>query len=320
MAILYQDTKYEGVHDRIAHTAEHAFIGALQKILDQTLQVRKVEHKNSGNTAFIIISDLELQTVLDAQEAVNGLIEQGRNITERKFGSMEDAINAYPLLRANKARISGEVRVVEVENHDVAACALEHAGNLRECEFFLVTRLSKNGSEYEVDFLVGKPAKDAARSLSARFMRLCIELGANINTAENTARKLKGEADTWRQKLKSVSLEKLAAIVPDKIGKFSLLTGVFSNLDDDQVVEFAGERTADENVLVLIANVGPEIARVVFARNEKSSDMDCSELFKRVVREDGRGGGKPHFVTGVVKREALDRLMDEMTKEIVKSA
>jgi alanyl-tRNA synthetase len=320
MAILYQDTKYEGVHDRIAHTAEHAFIGALQKILGQTLQVRKVEHKKSGNTAFIIISDLKLQTVLDAQENVNELIEQGRNITERKFGSIEDAINAYPLLRANKARISGEVRVVEIENHDVAACALEHAGTLRECEFFLVTRLSKNGSEYEVDFLVGKPAKDAARSLSARFMRLCIELGANINTVENTAMKLKGEADTLRQKLKSVSLEKLAAIVPGKIGKFTLLKGVFSNLDDDQIVEFAGERTADENVLVLIANVGPEIARVVFARNEKSSDLDCSELFKQVVRADGRGGGKPHFVMGVIKREALDRLMNEMTEEIVKSA
>ena len=47
------------------------------------------------------------------------------------------AISEYPPLRANKARISGEVRVVEIENHDVAACALEHAGNLRECEFFL---------------------------------------------------------------------------------------------------------------------------------------------------------------------------------------
>ena len=307
------------MHDRIAHTAEHAFIGSLQKILGQTLQVRKVEQKKSGNTAFIIISDLELQTVLDAQEDVNGLIEQGRNITERKFESLENALNVYPLLRANKARITGEVRVVEIENHDVAACALEHAENLRECEFFLVTRLSKNGSEYEVDFLVGKEAKDAARSLSARFIRLCIELGANINTVENTAKKLKVEADTFRQKLKSVSLEKLAAIVPDKIGKFSLLKGVFSNLDDDQVVEFAGERTADESVLVLIANIGPEIAKVVFARNEKSSDIDCSELFKRIVRENGRGGGKPHFVTGVVKREALDSLMNEMIKEIAKS-
>ena len=159
-----------------------------------------------------------------------------------------------------------------------------------------------------MDFLVGKEAKDAARYLSARFMRLCIELGANVNTVESTAKKLQAEADTFRQKLKSVSLEKLTAIVPDKIGKFSLIKGVFYNLDDDQVVEFAGERTADENVLVLIANGGQERAKVVLARNERSSDLDCSQLFKRIVREDGRGGGKPHFVTGVVKSEALDKV------------
>ena len=43
---------------RAAHTAEHAFIGSLQKILNKTLNVRKVEHNDSGNVAFIKRSEV----------------------------------------------------------------------------------------------------------------------------------------------------------------------------------------------------------------------------------------------------------------------
>ena len=46
--------------------------------------------------------------------------------------------------------------------------------------------LSKSGSEYEVDFVVGRQAKDTAVALSSKLLRVCNELRANINTIENT--------------------------------------------------------------------------------------------------------------------------------------
>ena len=306
-------------HDKIAHTAEHAFVGSLQRLLGQTLRVRKVEHKGSTNTAFIVLPVLELQAVLDAQAEVNSLIEQGREVTEQRFDSLEDAKRAVPGLRANEERISGEVRVVEIKDHDIAACAMEHADDLRKCDFFLVTRVSKSGGEYEVDFAVGRHAKVMAQSLSARLLQVCSELGANVNTVENTARKLKTQAAAYRSKLRSLGVDRLANMMPQQIGRFSVLKGTFSDLDDDQLVEFAGARIASgENVLVLIANTGPDAARLVFARSEKMRDLDCNALFKKVAGEDGRGGGKPHFVTGSVKNDALARIMDRLSGEIAK--
>src|SRR5687768_18368695 len=44
----------------------------------------------------------------------------------KTFASLEEAKKHIPNLRANEERISGEVRVVEIEGHDVAACAMEH--------------------------------------------------------------------------------------------------------------------------------------------------------------------------------------------------
>ena len=223
------------MHDRLAHAAEHAFIGSLQKLLGQTLRVRKVEHKGSGNTAFIVIPQLDIDTVIKAESEVNSLIAEGRKISVRTFASLEEARRQISNLRANEERIAGEVRVVEIENHDVAACAMDHASNLQECDFFLVTRLSKSGSEYEVDFVVGRQAKETAVALSARLLKVCGELGANINTVENTARKLRSENEGNTRKLRALGREKLSGIRPVTNGRITLLKGIFENLADDQL-------------------------------------------------------------------------------------
>ena len=306
------------MHDSLAHTAEHAFIGSLQKLLGQTLRVRKVEHKGSWNTAFIVIPQLDLDVVLKAESEVNSLIAEGRKVIVHIFPSLEEAKRQLPNLRANEDRIAGEVRVVEIENHDVAACAMDHADNLQICDFFLVTRVSKSGSEYEVDFTVGRQAKETGIALSAKLMRVCSELGANINTVENTARKLRAEYESNTRKLKTVGREKLSGIRPFTNGRITLLKGIFENLADDQLQEFAGEKIADANTVVLVANVSGETANVVLARNEMIAEIDCNKLFGQFVGAEGRGGGKPHFVTGVIKKEVVSSILDRIANEVMR--
>jgi alanyl-tRNA synthetase len=306
------------VHDKLAHTAEHVFIGSLQKLLGQTLKVRKVEHKGSGNTAFIVIPQLDLETVIRAESEVNELIAQGRKISERAFPSLEEAKRQIPNLRANEERIEGQVRVVEIENHDVAACAKDHAGNLYECDFFLVTRLAKSGSEFEVDFVVGMQAKETAVALSSRLLKVCGELGANINTVENTARKLKAENEGNIGKLRALGRERLSDIRPATNGRVTLLKGIFENLVDDQLQEFAGKKIVDPNTMILLANIGSEMASVVFARNEKMMEIDCNKIFKQFAGPGGRGGGKPHFVTGVVRKQEVSNVFDRIAEQVLR--
>jgi len=305
------------MHDRIAHTAEHAFVGSLQHILGQTLQVRKVEHKGGANTAFIVIPDLDIKTALEAQAQVNALIGEGCRVSERVFESLEAAYAAVPGLRANEERISGEVRVVEIESHDAAACAMEHAANLNDCDLFLVTRLSKSGQEYEVEFAVGTHAMKMAQSLAARLLNVCGELGANLNTVENTIRKLKSDYALSRGKLWALGSGILAGIAPQKIGDIVMIKAVHSNLDDEQLVEFAGERiSSGKNIVVLLSNQGPDAARIVLARSDDLIELDCNSVFKKIVGTDGRGGGRENFVTGSVSKTALVRIMDGLSSEV----
>ncbi len=296
---------------RIAHTAEHAFIGALQKILGQTLRVRKVEHKKDVNTAFIVIPQLDIDSIVKAENMVNALIAEGRPIRTRAYPTLEDAKRQNPGLRANEERITGEARVVEIESHDVTACAMDHVSNLKECDFFLVTRLSKSGGEYEVDFVVGQQAKETAVSLSTKMMRVCEELGANPNTVESTARKIRSEGEASLKKLKALSREKLAGLQPVAANNVTIFRVAFSGLADDVLQEFAGEKIASPGTIVVLANAAGDSAYFVLARSETMA-LDCNNVFRETAGADGRGGGKPHFVTGVVKADRAAEIIDRI--------
>jgi alanyl-tRNA synthetase len=308
------------VHDRLAHTAEHAFIGSLQKLLGQTLQVRKVQHGESSNTAFIVIPHLDLDLVFRAQSQVNALIREGRKINSHNFDTLEEAKKSIPGLRANEERISGQVRVVEIEGHDFAACAMEHASNLNECDYFLVSRVSKSGDEYELDFVVGQDAKEAASELAAKLHRVCDELGANLNTVENTARRLAEENAATRTRAKALGIEKLESIRTEVLGRLTVSRAIVSHIANDEMQAFAGKKIESENIVVILANVDSESASIVFARNEKNEAVDCNVLFKKFAGPKGRGGGKPHFVTGVVDRAIVQKFFDDICKELASAA
>ncbi|MBD0300174.1 MAG: hypothetical protein ICV82_07970, partial [Nitrososphaera sp.] len=114
-----------------------------------------------------------------------------------------------------------------------------------------------------------------------------------------------------------LSREKLAGIQPVTSGSVTLLKGIFENLSDDQLQEFAGEIIINPNTLVLLANISDERANIVFARNEKMEGVDLNKIFKQFADADGRGGGKPHFVTGFVKKQAASRVLDSIAREIL---
>jgi alanyl-tRNA synthetase len=308
------------MHDKLAHTAEHAFIGSLQNLLGRTLKVKKVEHKGSSNTAIIEIPELSLDTIFKAEMEVNRLITEGRKVISYKFPSLEEARKEIPNLRANEERISGEVRIVEIENHDIAACTMPHADDLRECDFFLVTRVSKTGNKYEVDFLASHYAKDTSVTLSTKLLKMCQQLGANINTIEETVRKLRIENEVYKVILKEHTSDKLDQIVPIINDKAILLKGIFTNLSDERLQEFVGEKIANANTVVVLANniVTNEASHIVIARSQNMTNIDCIKLFRQFVGPDGKGGGKPHFVTGIAKRRMTNSIIHNVSSEILR--
>jgi alanyl-tRNA synthetase len=307
-----------------AHTAEHAFVGSLQKLAGHTLSVVKVDHRDKINTVIIRkVPNIDRKLIIQAQEDVNRLINTGRRVISYSFSSLSEAREHFPTLRANEERINerDQVRVVEIEDHDLAACAKEHVTNLTECDFVLVTRISESSNVFEIDFTVGLQAKVVAIHNSLKLLNICSEIGANINSVENTVKKLKNENEKLLRKLKTHSRKNLDKIIPCTLenNRITIIQGVFTDLIDSEIRTFADKKIVSDNTVVIIANAHNDdsddasnsTANIVVARNDILKNIDCNKIVKEIASIEGRGGGKPHFATGVIKK-------DEMT-EIVKN-
>jgi len=311
------------MQNKLAHTAEHAFIGSLQRLLSRTIKVTKVEHRKTDNSVFISIAQLDSDLIFTAAYEVNSLITNGRKIVVHSFETLGEAKGAFPTMRANEERIknSKPVRVVEIKDHDISACAMDHTENLYNCGLFIVTGLSKNGNEYEVKFVVGKEAREVAITLCAKIARICGEIGANPNTIENSVRKLKTQSNVNHNKLKRLTREKLSAIMPviNKSGTV-FIQGIFSDLEDEEIHNFVSKKiTESKNTVIFIANQESDSdmnSNIVFARTEEMLDLDCDQLFKQICGTDGRGGGKASFILGVAKNERLLGIINEIANQL----
>lgn len=318
------------MNNKLAHTAEHAFIGSLQRVLSSTLTVRKVEHYENFNRVIVELQYLDLQTINEAEREVNSIIHEGRRIKIHSFKTLSEARNRFPNLRANEERIkenNQHVRVIEIEGHDIAACAMEHASNLVECEFFLVTRVARvgRGIGYEIDFAVQSQAKEVSLSLSWKMLRICQRLGANANTVEDTVNKLIEKNNVNAQKLKRVTSDHLCRIRPRIISHdvgVNLIRETFCALDDEEIRSFVGRKTSQsqERTIVLIVNMPinkSEYGSFVLARTENLDQVDCKVLLDKYSTLGIKGGGRPAFVTGIVNGERAEAITDRLVEDIL---
>jgi alanyl-tRNA synthetase len=314
------------MNTKAAHTAEHAFIGSLQKILNKTLSVRKVEHKDSYNVAFINASEIQVdfKKISMAQKEVNRLILEGRKILHHSFASMNEAKMKLPNLRANEARLvdAEKITVVEIEKHDVAACSMEHVNNLSECIFFLVTSLSKNGSDYEIKFMVGKNAMDEAVNAIEKINMICDQIDANYNTVEATIRRLYDERQQYYGQLKKITNKMLNEIPIQHFEKnnVNVISSILDNANWRIIQNFAGEKILQPRTIIILINMDDgDMANLLFARSA-DVDLDCVKIFQnlRKNQEIELGGGKPNFVNAKIVKPMSDKILQTLTEESLK--
>jgi alanyl-tRNA synthetase len=311
---------------RAAHTAEHAFIGSLQKVLKRTLSVRKVEHKDSYNIAFIRKSEVELdfEKITSAEKEVNRLILEGRKISHRSFSSLQEAKNVFPALRANETRLenAGTITIVEIENHDVSACSMEHVNNLSECIFFLVTNMSINGSDYEIRFMVGKNAMDEAVKVTEKINSICAQIGANYNTVEATIKKITYEREQYHNRLKKLTNKILVDIPVQTIDNqnINLITTILHDMDWRTIQDFVGEKILKSRTIVILVNmVDDDMASLIFARSD-DINLDCANIFEELRKDEnmGAGGGKANFINAKIIGSKSDKVVEELVNRSLK--
>ena len=299
----------------LAHTAEHIFMGSLQKIVPN-IMVKKVEQTEDRNSLFVQGDGLTWDQILQAEKFANTIISEGRNIIEHFFPSLEEAKKRFPKMRAMEERIYGQVRVIEVEGYDYSACASEHANSSRECEFFLVTSFAKaEGGTYEIRFEVGEKAKNAALEYSALMMKVANIVGATVNTVEKTAANLREEIEELRGKIRKASEKEVSSISAEDVKGVKLYSKIFEGLENKVLMERAGELIKTKAV-VMLANRA-EKGFLLLAKNQDIK-LNASTILKdSLTLFGGKGGGKDDFASGSVDSSKLEEVFARIKSSII---
>jgi alanyl-tRNA synthetase len=304
---LYAETCF--LMFRKEHSAEHILMRSVQLVKGQVL-VRKVELEEGGGSVFFECDDINLDDLLQAELTANKVIAEERPVRIHVFDSLDEARSHFPNLRAYEERVSGKVRVVEIDGFDWSACTGDHVENTRECEFVIVTRASKTGKINRLDFAVGDVAKNLALGFGRRCLALERLLGCPQHALEKAALNMKNELLDLRRRLSAMTEFIARSVSPKLTGKgVKLFNCNFYEADGSAIRRVASDLVKKNIAVVLFTNLSSGF-EVVLAASDKTGLNAFSLLKEAMDNFAGKGGGNSSLAVGWFSKDFAHRLED----------
>ncbi|MFA7689785.1 MAG: DHHA1 domain-containing protein [Methanofastidiosum sp.] len=286
------------MQDKRAHTGEHIFFRSLSKVIPE-VSLDKISIKEEKNALYIKYSgELNWEQLLKAEKLTNDIIFENRKVIVHN-SRKEDVITKFPDIRIKLDRIqTEEVRIVEVENYDFAACSGDHVDSTNEIDFFLLTKVNKTGEDsYRLEFEIAEKAKEESLKLSKIALTSMELLQSAPENVERTIANLLKDNEKYRQNLAEFSQKSFESICPRDIAGTKLYFESLKGLDRKLVIKKAGELLEQPKVFLVLFLIDEGL----FVICGRSTDIDYdmrTPLNSILTRFGGRGGGRENFSQG----------------------
>ena len=287
-----------------AHTASHTIYGAGRRLFEDIgyggfdISAEKVR------VDFETSTDIDDQTLVELERLTNRAVWDSRPVSWEQLPK-EEALEREEIA-FNAATQEGvmddadTIRVVTVEDWDIAACGGTHVSNTREIGPVTVLERSNPGEGLtRVEFAVGPTAIRRRATEHGAALSASRAIGTNIEELPEAVERLSEEADRLESELRDLkdrqltaTLESLPAIERDgATWRIGAVEGYDSNEVGDRIQELAGETAA-----VLAVTGGDGRPYLVVATD---GSVDANEIVQEATEEfGGGGGGGPTFAQG----------------------
>jgi alanyl-tRNA synthetase len=303
--------------DKRAHTGEHIFFRSLSKVIPE-VSLDKISIKEEKNALYIKYSgDFSWEKLLEVEKLTNNVILEDRKVIVHN-SMKEEVIEKFPDIRIKLDRIqTEEVRIIEVENYDFAACSGEHVNSTKEIDFFLLTKVNKTGEDsYRLEFEVAEKAKEEALKLSKIALASMDILQSAPENVERTISNLLKDNEKYRQNLAEFSQKSFESISPKEISSIKLYSDILKGIDRKILIKKAGEIITQSKTFLVLFLIDDGIF-VVCGRSEDIK-YDMRTLLNSILnRFGGKGGGRENFSQGGGNLvENYETVIKEIEKEI----
>ncbi|WP_251344099.1 alanyl-tRNA editing protein [Haloplanus halophilus] len=287
-----------------AHTASHLLYGAGRRLLDDLgyggfgIDAEKVR------VDFATSTDVDDAVLVELERLTNRAVWDSRPVSWERVPV--DEARAREDVAFNTKTEEGvmagadTVRLVEIEDWDVAACGGTHVGNTREIGPVEVLERSNPGEGLtRVEFAVGPAAIDRRATVRGAALDAARELGTGVADLDDAVRALVAERDDAEAAASEYKAEvlgaRLSALPTVERNGAVWRVGTVAGFGPNEVGEAAKERVGDGADVVAVVG-DSESPYVVVAT---TGEVDAGDAVGEVTdRFGGGGGGGPTFAQG----------------------
>ena len=287
-----------------AHTASHLIYGAGRRVFEDIGYGGFGITDEKVRVDFVTSTDIDDDVLVELERLTNRAVWDSRAVSWEEV-PMDEALEREEIA-FNDATEEGvmegadTIRVVTIDDWDVAACGGTHVENTREVGPVTVLERSNPGEGLtRVEFAVGPTAIRRRATEHRAALAASRTIGTNIDELEAEVARLRDENEELEGELQGlkdeVLLSRLRALETVEKDGVTWQIGAIDGFDTNEVGERA-QQLAGESAAVLAVTGGDGRPFVVVASD---GAVDANEVVQSVTDEfGGGGGGGPTFAQG----------------------
>ena len=291
-----------------AHTASHVLYGAARRICDDLGYAGFDISSEKVRVDLTTADPLDDADLVELERLSNRAVWDSRPVSWEVLPEAEaralDGIAFNAKTEEGAMSGSATVRVVTIDDWDVAACGGTHVENTAEIGPIRALDRSNPGEGVtRVEFAVGPTAIDRAADVHAAALEAASAADTNVDDLPDEVRRLRDETDRLDAALREARSDLLRARLGEfpttEIDGVTWAVGVVSDADPNDLREPAEALLAADSPADALAAVGTGSAPFVVAAATPDADADAGGIVDAATDEfGGGGGGGPTFAQG----------------------
>ena len=297
------------------HTGEHILSGVIQKLYN----IRNVGfHTGSDFNTIDLEKELSDEQVKLAELSANEAVWKNEKV-KCYFPTKEELVNLKP----RKMPVTDKpIKMVEVGTIDLCACCGTHVAHTAEVGIIKIIRHERYKGGTRITFLCGRQAlkdydnkndvlKEATSLLSLKYDEILN--GINKLKAELADEKIKYSELLSKFMLNESNLLYEKAKI---VGKNRVVVEFENEISIRDIAKLSSNITEKANSISILFKIDFDSIKYVVSASV-DSDFNCREFVNKLNKEfDGKGGGKPLFCQGSIKKSKKDFIIEWIFQNI----